>query len=205
MPDVSDRLRLTVLGCSTAAPDPGSPAAGFLVEWGDTAVLFDAGQGVVPRLQAVLDPHRLAAVVIGHMHADHYLDLAGLRYLFPWGDVAPRRLPVHLPPGGRRRLDALADGDLRTARVLRRGLRRARIRPRGRSPDRAAVDPFPSGPPLRARPGASRSTHPMAHDSPTRATPGPARRWPSSPEAPTCCSSRPLSGMRATTTTAAAI
>lgn len=109
MPAQPDRLRLTVLGCSSAAPHPDTPAAGYLVEWGDTAVLFDVGQGVVRNLQAVIDPHRLAAVVVGHMHADHYLDLAGMRYLFPWGEEAPHRLPVHLPPGGRRRLDALAD------------------------------------------------------------------------------------------------
>ena len=42
------------------------------------------------------------------MHADHYLDLVGLRYLFPWGERAPDPLALHLPPGGRTRLDALA-------------------------------------------------------------------------------------------------
>ena len=42
------------------------------------------------------------------MHADHYLDIVGLRYLFPWGEAAPDPLPVHLPPGARDRLDALA-------------------------------------------------------------------------------------------------
>ena len=109
MPAEPDRLRLTVLGCSSAAPHPDTPAAGYLVEWGDTAILFDVGQGVVRNLQAAIDPHRLAAVVVGHMHADHYLDLAGMRYLFPWGEEAPRRLPVHLPPGGRKRMDALAE------------------------------------------------------------------------------------------------
>jgi ribonuclease BN (tRNA processing enzyme) len=102
------RLRLTVLGCSTAAPDPATPTAGFLVEWGDTAVLLDVGQGVIRNLQKVLDPHDLAAIVIGHMHADHYLDLVGLRYLYPWGEPAPDPLPIHLPPGGRARLDALS-------------------------------------------------------------------------------------------------
>ena len=107
-PDVGPRLRLTVLGCSSAAPHPEWPAAGFLVEWGDTAVLLDAGQGVVRRLERLLDPTSLDAVVIGHMHADHYLDLAGMRYLFAWGEPTPRRLPVHLPPGGRKNLDALA-------------------------------------------------------------------------------------------------
>jgi ribonuclease BN (tRNA processing enzyme) len=103
------RLRLTVLGCSTAAPDPATPTAGFLVEWGGTAVLLDVGQGVIRNLQKVLDPHDLAAIVIGHMHADHYLDVVGLRYLYPWGEPAPDPLPIHLPPGGRARMDALAN------------------------------------------------------------------------------------------------
>lgn len=102
------RLRLTVLGCSTATPHPATPMAGFLVEWGSTAILLDCGQGVIRNLQKVLDPHDLAAVVIGHMHADHYLDIVGLRYLYPWGKPAPKPLPIHLPPGGRPRLDALA-------------------------------------------------------------------------------------------------
>jgi ribonuclease BN (tRNA processing enzyme) len=107
--DTAGRLRLTVLGCSSAVPHPAWPAAGFLVDWGTTAILLDAGQGVVRRLEAIIDPRDLEAIVIGHMHADHYLDLAGLRYVFPWGERAPRRLPVHLPPGGRRRMDALAE------------------------------------------------------------------------------------------------
>jgi ribonuclease BN (tRNA processing enzyme) len=102
------RLRLTVLGCSTAAPHDATAAAGFLVQWGDTNLLLDIGQGVVRKLQTVVDPKDLTAIVIGHMHADHFLDLVGLRYLYPWGEAAPDPLPVHLPPGGRERLDALA-------------------------------------------------------------------------------------------------
>ena len=104
-----ERLRLTVLGCSTAAPHPDTPTAGFLVEWGTTALLLDVGQGVIRNLQAVLDPHDLTGIIIGHMHADHYLDIVGLRYLYPWGEPSPVPLPVHLPPGGRARLDALAN------------------------------------------------------------------------------------------------
>jgi ribonuclease BN (tRNA processing enzyme) len=107
-PTSSRRLRLTVLGCSSAAPHADWPAAGFLVDWGETTLMLDAGQGTVRRLQAIMDPTRLDALVVGHMHADHYLDLVGLRYLFPWAGPTPRRLPVHLPPGARQRLDALA-------------------------------------------------------------------------------------------------
>ncbi len=105
---LGERLRLTVLGCSTAAPHPDTPTAGYLVEWDRTAILLDVGQGVIRNLQAVLDPHELSGIVIGHMHADHYLDVVGLRYLYPWGEPSPQPLPVHLPPGGRARLDALA-------------------------------------------------------------------------------------------------
>ena len=105
---LGERLRLTVLGCSTAAPHPDTPTAGYLVEWGSTAILLDVGQGVIRNLQNVLDPHDLSGIVIGHMHADHYLDIVGLRYLYPWGQPSPTPLPVHLPPGGRARLDALA-------------------------------------------------------------------------------------------------
>ena len=108
MSAVHGRLRLTVLGCSTALPAPDAAAAGFLVELDDTAVLFDVGQGVANRLGRVADARELAGVVIWHMHADHYLDLAGLRYLFPWAGRGASRLPVHLPPGGTSRLDALA-------------------------------------------------------------------------------------------------
>ena len=60
---IGDRLRLTVLGCSTAAPHPASPTAGFLVEWGDTALLLDVGQGVIRNLQRVLDPLDLTGVI----------------------------------------------------------------------------------------------------------------------------------------------
>ncbi len=113
MTDMTDhvgRLRLTVLGNSTAVPHPESAAAGYLVEWAETAILLDAGQGVIRSLQDRLDPHQLSAVVIGHMHADHSLDLVGLRYLYPWGERAADPLAVYLPPGGRARVDALATG-----------------------------------------------------------------------------------------------
>jgi ribonuclease BN (tRNA processing enzyme) len=108
MTAVPGPLRLTVLGCSTALPHPDAPSAGFLVEWDKAAVLLDAGHGVADRLARVADPRRLSGVIVSHMHADHFLDLVDVRYLFPWAGGGTSRLPVHLPPGGRRRLDDLA-------------------------------------------------------------------------------------------------
>ncbi|MBF8289900.1 MAG: beta-lactamase domain protein, partial [Chloroflexi bacterium] len=50
----------------------------------------------------------LDGLVVGHMHADHWIDIAPLRYRFPWGEAPTRRLPVYLPPGGQANLDHLA-------------------------------------------------------------------------------------------------
>ncbi|HEV8490576.1 MAG TPA: MBL fold metallo-hydrolase [Candidatus Limnocylindrales bacterium] len=101
-------MRVTVIGCGTARPEPESSGSGLLVDSGATSVLLDCGHGVVSRLQRRRDPRGLSAVVVGHLHADHYVDLIGLRYLFPWKPVDDSRLPVHLPPGGRERLARLA-------------------------------------------------------------------------------------------------
>ncbi|HEX7472521.1 MAG TPA: MBL fold metallo-hydrolase [Candidatus Limnocylindrales bacterium] len=101
-------MRLTVIGCGPAAPQADTPASGLLVESGPTAILLDCGYGVVGRLRAVADPLGLTGVIIGHLHADHALDLAALRYLHPWPGLPAGRPTVWLPPGGRAHLTALA-------------------------------------------------------------------------------------------------
>lgn len=101
-------MRLTVLGCGPASPQPDTPASGLLVESGATTILLDCGQGVATRLIRHVEPDRLSAVIVGHMHADHFIDLSALRYRFPWGDRSDARVPVLLPPGGLARFAALA-------------------------------------------------------------------------------------------------
>jgi ribonuclease BN (tRNA processing enzyme) len=101
-------MRLTVLGTGTARPLADTAASGLLVETDRSAVLFDIGSGIASRLEASIGAARLDGLVVGHMHADHWIDIAPLRYRFPWGERAPRPLPVHLPPGGKDKLDHLA-------------------------------------------------------------------------------------------------
>lgn len=101
-------FRLTALGTGTAAPEPDTAASGLLLEAGGIAILFDCGAGIAPRLQQALGAERLSAVVVGHQHADHWIDLAPMRYRFAWGERATPRLPVFLPPGGSERLTPLA-------------------------------------------------------------------------------------------------
>jgi ribonuclease BN (tRNA processing enzyme) len=100
-------MRLTVVGSGTSEPQRETPASGILVETEQAAVLVDCGQGVVRELLGIRDPRELDAIVVGHMHADHYIGLISLRYLMPWNGIADR-LAVFLPPGGRARIGELA-------------------------------------------------------------------------------------------------
>jgi ribonuclease BN (tRNA processing enzyme) len=100
--------RVTVIGAGTSAPQPETPASGILIETASTGILVDCGQGVIRGLMPLRDPRELDAIVVGHLHADHYIDLVSLRYLMPWAGFAGRRVPVLLPPGGRQKLDDLA-------------------------------------------------------------------------------------------------
>ncbi|HEY8989539.1 MAG TPA: MBL fold metallo-hydrolase [Candidatus Limnocylindrales bacterium] len=101
-------MRLRIVGSGTSQPQPETPASGMLVESDTTAILVDCGQGVIRELLGIRDPRSLDAIIIGHMHADHYIGLVSLRYLLPWQGVAGAHLPILLPPGGRARMGELA-------------------------------------------------------------------------------------------------
>ena len=103
-------MRLTILGRSPARPNPGEACAGYLVEGGGARVLLDAGPGVVAQLLRRCSPSELDAVLISHMHTDHFLDLVTLRYAYPWLDEAKERLKVIVPPGSADQLLDLARG-----------------------------------------------------------------------------------------------
>ena len=104
-------MKLTILGRSPASPNPGEACAGYLVEGGGARVLMDIGPGVVAQLLKRHHPDELDAVIVSHMHADHMLDLATLRYVYPWR-ARPReqRLRVVLPPGSADQMLDLARG-----------------------------------------------------------------------------------------------
>jgi ribonuclease BN (tRNA processing enzyme) len=107
-------MRLTVLGKSPAWQDAGGACSGYLLEDGGTAMLVDCGNGVFGKLREHIDYVDVDAVVISHLHADHFLDLVPYSYALTY---APRQQPVpvdgwpgtdnparpdlHAPPGAR--------------------------------------------------------------------------------------------------------
>lgn len=102
-------MRLTVLGRSPACPNPGGACSGYLVEDRDTSILMDCGTGIVSRLREIVDYRRISAIIITHMHADHFLDIIpyvyGLRLL--GGALDGFRPELLLPPGGRQTLETI--------------------------------------------------------------------------------------------------
>ncbi len=101
-----------MLGKSPSWQDAGGACSGYLVEEEDTRVLVDCGNGVFAKLREQVDYVDVDAVVISHLHADHFLDLVPYSYALtyaprqqavpppPWpGTDEPARPELHVPPG----------------------------------------------------------------------------------------------------------
>ena len=88
-------MRLRVLGKSPSWQDAGGACSGYLVEDGNTAVVIDMGNGVFSKLRQFRDYVDIDAIVLSHLHADHFLDLVPYSYALTY---APRQQPV--PVGG---------------------------------------------------------------------------------------------------------
>ena len=100
-------MRLHVVGCSPAWPNPGGAQSGYLVEEDGRRLLLDCGPGVLARLREREPWPRIDAVVLSHLHLDHWGDLVPWAYGALYG--AGREVPapeLWLPPG--------AEAELRT-------------------------------------------------------------------------------------------
>ena len=99
------------MGCAGSFPSPESPASCYLVEADDAEgrtwrVVLDLGSGALGPLQRYARLDALDAVVLSHLHPDHFMDVCGLyvsRRYSPDGPV-PGALPVFGPPGAAARI-----------------------------------------------------------------------------------------------------
>lgn len=99
-----DSLTLTPVGVGAAYARPGEAQSAYLVAVDDTSICLDLGAGALNRLQELIAPERLAAVVVSHLHPDHCIDLLSLRVYMEWGPGRGHRIRVIGPPGLRQRL-----------------------------------------------------------------------------------------------------
>jgi ribonuclease BN (tRNA processing enzyme) len=99
------QVKVTVVGCSPAWPNPGGAQSGYLVE-GSGRLLLDCGPGVLPRLREQEGWPHVDAIAITHFHLDHWGDLVPWTWGNTFGPGAQLpRVTVWVPPGGRRELE----------------------------------------------------------------------------------------------------
>src|SRR5687767_1565837 len=105
-------MRLTILGKSPSWQDAGGACSGYLIEEEGTAILVDCGNGVFAKLRQRIDYVDVDAVLLSHLHADHFLDLVPYSYALTYaprqqpvpvdrwpGTDSPARPELHAPPG----------------------------------------------------------------------------------------------------------
>jgi ribonuclease BN (tRNA processing enzyme) len=107
-------MRVTVLGKSPSWQDADGACSGYLVSEGDVHLLVDCGNGVFGKLRRFVDYLDVDAVVLSHLHADHFLDVVPFSYALTYaprqqpvpghtwpGTDEPARPALHAPPGAR--------------------------------------------------------------------------------------------------------
>jgi ribonuclease BN (tRNA processing enzyme) len=94
-------MRLTVIGCSGSYPGPDSAASSYLIEAPVDGrerpfrLLVDLGSGALGALQRHVDPLTVDALLISHLHADHFFDLSGYYVLRKYHPAGPQpKIPV---------------------------------------------------------------------------------------------------------------
>jgi ribonuclease BN (tRNA processing enzyme) len=103
-------MKLTIVGSGDAFGSGGRFNTCFWLETAKGTLAVDFGASALPALKALkLDPNRVDAVVLSHLHGDHF---GGLPFLLLDAQFLSRRerpLLIAGPPGTRARLDALLE------------------------------------------------------------------------------------------------
>jgi len=112
-------MRVTVLGCSGSHVGPQRMCSSYLVESDGYRLLLDCGNGSLANLQGRLDVSEVDAVLLSHLHVDHFADLYGLYYALRFHPGGPRSVDVHAPRGAQAFLAQLLGDDEHFGRTCR--------------------------------------------------------------------------------------
>jgi ribonuclease BN (tRNA processing enzyme) len=104
-------VKVTVLGSAGSHPGNGRACSSYLVSAGDHHLLLDCGNGSVANLLDVVDPAALDAVIISHLHPDHFVDLYGLHYVLRFHPTGAKKVDVYAPKGAQDLMTSLLLGE----------------------------------------------------------------------------------------------
>jgi ribonuclease BN (tRNA processing enzyme) len=102
-------FEIEVLGSEPAWPSAMRASSGYLVRTAQGKVLLDCGTGVFARLRGVIPPEELTAIVISHLHFDHWVDLLPFRYYLNYETRPKVRPALHFPPGSVEKMQTIGE------------------------------------------------------------------------------------------------
>ncbi len=105
------RVVVTVLGSAGTHAGPGRACASHLVEGAGTRILLDCGNGSLTNLQQRCDVADVDALVLSHLHPDHFADVYSLYYALRFHPRGEQVLPVYAPSGACAHLSQLLSAD----------------------------------------------------------------------------------------------
>src|SRR5215475_4037366 len=101
-------MKLHILGCGDAFGSGGRNQSGYLVEAENCLFLLDCGPTTLLAMKrAGFDPRRLDAIILSHLHGDHFggIPFFFIEYLYQKPLLRP--LVIAGPPGTEERLTEL--------------------------------------------------------------------------------------------------
>ena len=93
-------MKLHILGCGDAFGSGGRNQSGYLVEAGDRMFLLDCGPtSLLAMKRAGIDPRRLDAIILSHLHGDHFGGIPFFFIEFLYQQPKDKPLTIAGPPG----------------------------------------------------------------------------------------------------------
>lgn len=93
-------MKLHILGCGDAFGSGGRIQSGYLVEASDRMFLLDCGPtSLLAMKRAGIDPRRLDAIILSHLHGDHFGGIPFFFIEYLYQQPKDRPLTIAGPPG----------------------------------------------------------------------------------------------------------
>jgi ribonuclease BN (tRNA processing enzyme) len=106
-------VTLTVCGSAGTHAGPGRCCSGYLLAAGDHRLALDLGNGSLTNLQQRCDVGDLDAVVLSHLHPDHFADIYSLYYALRFHPRGEQQIDVHAPAGASEQITRLLGDESR--------------------------------------------------------------------------------------------